>query len=479
MRWPTLHTLAGEPSMVGADCSDWTELSLQRIAELDPRIGAFLHVVGDGPDRDFGSGRLAGVPVAVKDNIAVQNMPLTCGSCILAGYVSAYNATVVSRMIAEGAFVVGKTNLDEFGMGSSTEFSAIKPCYNPWDPNCVPGGSSGGSAAAVAAGLVPVALGSDTGGSSRQPAAFCGIVGFKPSYGAVSRFGLVAYGSSLDQVGIMGTRVGDVATVFDVIHGPDDRDQTVLDVFPPARKPSNVPRRIGIVSEWIDHPSLETEQKDAVLRTAEACRDLGMSIDLISVPDLNEAVIPAYYVSACAEAGSNLARFDGVRYGPRGAIRDQGPVGLLRSTRDQLGDEVKLRLILGAFVLSSGHYDQFYGKAQVLRSQLAHEFSRVFSQYDALLTPVVPTRAFRHGEFGDDPLQMKLADLYTVTANLIGVPALSLPVSVEGGLPTAVQLMAERGTDRDLLALADELETGLQFDPEQCPLASRGPLAGL
>lgn len=475
MRWPAIPSLINESTTVRTKYTDWMDLSQQRIAELDPQIGAFLHVTGNKATRPPNSGRLSGVPVAVKDNIAVQDMPMTCGSQILAGHVPTYNASVVSRLVAEGANVIGKTNLDEFGMGSSTEFSSIKPCRNPWNPDRVPGGSSGGSASAVAAALVPVALGSDTGGSSRQPAAFCGVVGFKPSYGAVSRFGLVAYGSSLDQVGIMGTRVSDVAAVFDVIQGPDGRDQTMMIKIPPTYNPSNRPLRIGIVSEWIDHPSLELEQKRAVEKTAEVCCDLGMSIDFISIPNLDETVIPAYYVSACAEAGSNLARFDGVRYGPRGKELNQGYEGLLQSTREQFGDEVKLRTLLGAFVLSSGYYDQFYAKAQILRSQLASEFSRAFSNIDALLTPVVPTRAFRRGELVDDPLQMKLADLYTVTANLIGAPALSLPVSIEGGLPTAVQLMMARGADYDLLGLAEKLESELQFDPDKCPFTGMGP----
>ncbi|MDD2717968.1 MAG: Asp-tRNA(Asn)/Glu-tRNA(Gln) amidotransferase subunit GatA [Candidatus Wallbacteria bacterium] len=436
------------------------------IGSLDEKLGAFLHLDKSPSCSD---GKISGLPVAVKDNIAVLGMPLTCASRVLEGHYPAVEATAVKRIRAEGALIAGKTNMDEFAMGSSTENSAFKLSRNPWDLERVPGGSSGGSAAAVASGMVPVALGSDTGGSVRQPAAFCGIAGFKPSYGAVSRYGLVAYGSSLDQIGIMAAAVSDIKRIFDMIRGPDGFDETVAEksFFSEDRPDRKV--RIGIVEEYLHHPSLEPE----ILRAMEAAREkavaLGADVLPVKLPMLDETVIPAYYLTACAEASSNLGRYDGIRYGARSVKFPADLDELVFSTRNLFGPEVKLRIMLGTFVLRAGHYDQYYGRAQAARRKISCGLAESFTKVDFLLTPVFPTRAFKIGEFTSDPIKMKLADEFTVTANLAGIPAISLPVGVDGGLPTSVQLMGPRFSDLRLLEFAAELESMLKFDASLCP----------
>jgi len=458
-RWPALAEIARTGS-------EAVEASRRRIDALDDELGTVLWRSGAAAE---------GVPVLVKDNIAVAGLPLTCGSKILEAYVAPYDATVVERLRAAGYAVVGKSNMDEFAMGSSTEMSAYRPCRNPWDTTRVPGGSSGGSAAAVAAGLVPVALGSDTGGSGRQPAAFCGVIGFKPSYGRVSRYGLVAYGSSLDQIGVLATRVADAREVIGVIAGPDGRDETLVSGEEGSGKR---PTRVGVVVEYGDHPAVEPAIRSAVARAVEACRAKGFEVVEVSLPCLDETVIPAYYLTATAEAGSNLARYDGVRYGSRGAAEAETQDELVRGTRALFGAEVKLRILLGTFVLRAGHYDQYYGRAQAARRRIAAGLAGAFEGVDVLLTPTAPTRAFGVGELVDDPVAMKLADLFTVTANLAGLPALSLPVGVDGGLPTAVQVMGPRFGDEAVLEVAEALESELAFPYEQCPAMGRGPAVG-
>lgn len=479
-RWPKLSAIAdaGGPQ----DPFSAAACSFARIEELDSELGSFIAVSGRdearaGLEEDGRRPRgLLGVPIAVKDNIAVHGMPMTCGSRVLEGFVPPSDATVVERLRNAGAVIVGKTNMDEYAMGSSSETSAYSSCKNPWDTGRVPGGSSGGSAAAVAAGLVPLALGSDTGGSVRQPAAFCGLVGFKPSYGAVSRFGLVAYGSSLDQIGFLGTRVADVEAVFGAVRGRDGRDDTVEDSAE-GRAGRGTPHRpvIGLVREYVGNSSIDSAQACALRRAADECKAAGLAVIELSLPSLDEVVVPAYYLTACAEASSNLARFDGVRYGIRDPEATESVDQLVRAARARFGAEVKLRILLGTFVLRSGHYEHYYGRAQAARKQIAADFSRAFEDVDFLLTPTAPTQAFKIGELTDDPVQMKLADLFTVTANLAGLPAISLPVDLTGGLPTAVQLMAPRRSDEALLTFAEELEGRFGFDPSQCPFARRGP----
>lgn len=411
------------------------------------------------------SSPLYGVPFAVKDNIAVAHQPLTCGSRILDGYVSPYSATVIDRLEDAGAILIGKTNLDEFAMGSSTENSAFGPTRNPAAPGVVPGGSSGGSAAAVAAGIVPIALGSETGGSVRQPAAFCGVVGVKPTYGRVSRYGLVAFGSSLDQIGILSSDVAGAAVVLRVISGRDQRDATSVDA--PVPDLPGVPASLrGVV---IGRPR-EYFPDDLDPRIAERCAlacdrlaRLGAEVRDVSLPHTALAV-PVYYIVAPAEASSNLARFDGVRYGLRATDAD-GLSGMYQSTRARgFGPEVTRRIMLGTYVLSTGYYDAYYKKAMQVRSLIAGDFRRVFdSGVHALFTPTTPTPAFPHGS-KSDPYEMYLSDIFTCTANLAGVPAMSLPIGRMDGLPVGGQLMCAHFDERTMLTIAGALEASLGAD---------------
>lgn len=390
-----------------------------------------------------GGGLLGGAWVAVKDNIATLELPTTCGSRILEGFVSPFEATAVRRMRAAGGRVLGKTNMDEFGMGSSTENSAWGPTLNPIDTGRVPGGSSGGSAAAIAAGYVSMALGSDTGGSVRQPAAFCGVVGLKPTYGRVSRYGLVAYASSLDQVGTLGRTVDDAALLLEAIGGADPRDATSAEAAPFSAALGDADVEgltIGLPDEY--WPDRMDPAMRAQLDTARgALESAGASVKRVSLPS-TELAIPCYYVLAPAEASSNLSRYDGVRYGLR---RPGGELAeMVRHTRSEgFGAEVKRRIMVGTFALSAGYYDAYYGAAQRVRRRIAADFERAFDDgVDLLLTPTTPTPAFKLGEKTDDPLEMYLQDVYTVTANLAGLPAMSVPVGTVGALPVGAQLIA-------------------------------------
>jgi aspartyl-tRNA(Asn)/glutamyl-tRNA(Gln) amidotransferase subunit A len=397
-------------------------------------------------------GPLAGVPVAVKDNITTVDLPTTCASRLLDGYRPPYDATCIRRLRAADALVFGKTNLDEFAMGSSTEFSAFGPTRNPHDRTRVPGGSSGGSAAAVAAGIVPAALGSDTGGSVRQPAAFCGVVGLKPTYGRISRYGLVAFASSLDQIGVFGATVADAARVYAAIAGPDPRDATSLpEAAPPVDTPRASVRRIGVVRECFP-PTLDSAVATLCRRAVERWQDAGIEVVEVSVPSLPYAV-PTYYILATAEASANLARYDGVRYG----VRAPGATQLdevYERTRALFGPEVKRRIILGTYVLSAGYYEAYYARAQRMRARLTAELEAALREVDALFLPTAPTPAFRLGERLDDPLAMYLADVFTVPANLAGLPALSFPVGRAGVLPVGGQLVGRRGDEATVITLA-------------------------
>ena len=405
---------------------------------------------------------LAGVPVAIKDNIATLTLPTSCGSRILEGYVSPYEATAVTRMRRAGAVVVGKTNCDEFAMGSSTENSAFGPTRNPLDPARVPGGSSGGSAAAVAAGVVPIALGSETGGSVRQPAAFCGIVGVKPTYGRVSRHGLVAFASSLDQVGVFGRTVNDAALALEVIAGRDTLDSTTSDLPTAAyRGAVNAPLKgivIGRPKEYFPE-HLDARIRAHCDRALEALRERGAIIRDVSLPHTDLA-IPVYYIIAPAEASSNLARFDGVRYGLR--IAGDGLKGMYEATRSQgFGPEVTRRILLGTYVLSAGYYDAYYTKAQEVRGQIAEDFRSVFaSGVDLLFTPTTPTTAFPLGAKAD-PYEMYLSDIFTATANLAGIPAMSLPIGRSEGLPVGGQFLASHFDEHRMFSAAFALERAL------------------
>ena len=414
-------------------------------------------------------GPLAAMPIAVKDNIVTVEQPTTCGSRILEGYVSPYNATVIERLRAAGAMIAAKTNLDEFAMGSSTEHSAYGRVKHPLDPSRVPGGSSGGSAALVAAGVVPAALGSETGGSVRQPASFCGVVGVKPSYGRVSRYGLVAFGSSLDCISVFGRTVDDAARVLGVISGVDPLDATTLD-----RPPLRVPERltdlrgltVGLPEEYFP-TDLDAGVAAGLRRAADRMAQLGATVREVSLPNAGYAV-PTYYIIAPAEAAANLARYDGVRYGPRRIGREGDIQSLYRATRGEgFGPEVQRRILVGTYVLSAGYYDAYYKKAQQVRALIADDFQRVFaSGVDLLLTPTTPTPAFKAGEKTDDPVAMYLADVFVCSMSLAGLPALSLPAGKAAGLPIGAQLVAPHFGEERLLAVARLLESNLDADEE-------------
>ena len=406
------------------------------------------------------TGVLYGMPVAVKDNICTLEFTTSCGSRILEGYRSPYEATAVAKLKAAGALIAGKTNCDEFAMGSSTEHSAYGRVLHPLDKTRVPGGSSGGSAALVAAGAVPAALGSETGGSVRQPAAFCGVVGIKPTYGRVSRYGLVAFGSSLDQIGVFGRSVHDAARVLSVISGRDPRDATCED-RDPLRLPT-VPESlqgfvIGLPREYFP-PELDPAVRRACDRAVRHLKDLGAAVREVSLPHTPYAV-PTYYVIAPAEASSNLARYDGVRYGPRfdghADLRS-----LYRTTRGQgFGPEVRRRILVGTYVLSSGYYDAYYRRAQQMRSLIAQDFRNVWDRgVDLLFTPTVPTPAFKAGEKLADPIAMYMSDIFTVTANLAGLPAMSLPIGRAKGLPLGGQLIGQAFLEDEMIEAAYALE---------------------
>ncbi|HEU4473406.1 MAG TPA: Asp-tRNA(Asn)/Glu-tRNA(Gln) amidotransferase subunit GatA [Gemmatimonadales bacterium] len=414
-------------------------------------------------------GPLAALPIALKDNIVTLEEPTTCGSRILEGYVSPFTATAVNRLREAGAIIAGKTNMDEFAMGSSTEHSAYGRVKHPIDPARVPGGSSGGSAAVVAAGVVPVALGSETGGSVRQPASFCGVVGMKPSYGRVSRYGLVAFGSSLDCISVLSRNVDDAGRVLSVMSGHDPLDATTL-----ARPPMPVPEpladltglRIGLPREY--YPAdLDGGVAAALRRTREAIQDLGGEICEVSLPHSPYAV-PTYYIVAPAEAAANLARYDGVRYGPR-KVGPEGDIrSLYRATRGEgFGAEVRRRILVGTYVLSAGYYDAYYRKAQRVRALIADDFTRAFaSGVDLLLTPTTPTPAFRAGEKTDDPVAMYLADVFVCPISLAGLPAVSIPVGRSEGLPVGAQLVAPFMEDERLLAAAAAIERSVPAEAE-------------
>ena len=428
------------------------------LAALSESQASALEVPSDG-------GRLAGVPIAVKDNLATTEFPTTCGSKILEGYRSPYEATVVRRLKEAGAVIVGKTNLDEFAMGSSTENSAYGPVRNPRDSTRVPGGSSGGSAAAVAAGIVPGALGSDTGGSVRQPASFCGVVGVKPTYGRVSRYGLVAFASSLDQVGMFGTTVADAVELLQVVAGHDPRDSTSVDRpvpdFLEEREAGADGLVVGVPSEYFGD-ALEAGVQARCQAALDALEANGAQIREVSLPNTVYS-LAAYYVIANAEASSNLARFDGVRYGVRDSAGAELGEMYERTRTAGFGPEVKRRILLGTFALTAGYHDQYYGRAQAARNLVAADFEMAFAGgVDVLFTPTSPTVAFPIGERVQNPLQMYLADVFTVTANLAGLPALSVPVGVSEGLPVGGQLIAPKWGEATLFRAAFALESAME-----------------
>ena len=447
-----------------------------RIAQLDGNVKAFLAVTKElaleqaravDAKRKKGQqlGVLAGVPIALKDNIQLKGVETTCASKILKGHIAAYNATVTERLLAADAVIVGKTNLDEFAMGSSTENSAFQKTTNPWDQACVPGGSSGGSAAAAAAGMCAFSLGSDTGGSIRQPAAFCGVVGLKPTYGLVSRYGLVAFASSLDQIGPFTRTVEDAELALSVIGGHDPKDTTsALNAPAPVSAPARSLKglRIGLPKEYFIaglDPEVEKSVRDAVA----VLKDLGAEIKEVTLPHTKYA-IATYYIIAPSEASSNLARFDGIRYG----FLDRGATNLLETyemTRGAaFGPEVKRRIMLGTYALSSGYYDAYYSKAQRVRTLMANDFKEVFKQVDLIAAPTTPTPPFRFGEKTNDPIAMYLSDIFTIPSNMAGNASVSIPCGLsKAGLPIGLQLIADVFQEAKMLSAAKAYEAVKPF----------------
>ncbi|MEN1760942.1 Asp-tRNA(Asn)/Glu-tRNA(Gln) amidotransferase subunit GatA [Anoxynatronum sibiricum] len=456
-----------------------TAAALERIAATEPKVKAYLTVCdaaaleqADRLDRQLAAGEplgpLAGVPVALKDNMCTDGILTTCASKMLADFVPPYDATVTSQLQAAGAVIVGKTNLDEFAMGSTTENSAFQVTSNPWDLARVPGGSSGGSAAAVAAGTVSLALGSDTGGSIRQPAAFCGVVGLKPTYGLVSRYGLIAFASSLDQIGPMTKNVKDCALALDVLAGHDRRDASSLQYAPTASYTAGLEAPLtGMKAAFpkeYRQEGIDPEIRRVMEETAATLESLGVVIEEVSLP-YSDAGLSAYYLISSAEASSNLARFDGIRYGYRPESFENLEELMLKTRSEAFGSEVKRRIMLGTYALSSGYYDAYYHRAQLLRNQIREQFTTIFSTYDLVLGPVTPALPYVQGEKTDNPLEMYLGDIFTVDVNLAGLPALSLPGGFsKSGLPVGVQFIGGHLQESKLLHVAYQLEQTLGLD---------------
>jgi aspartyl-tRNA(Asn)/glutamyl-tRNA(Gln) amidotransferase subunit A len=476
-----LHSLSLQQAsglLAKGQCSseELVKAVLQRIGDVDGSIQAYVSVDADSAlaqareaDRRRAAGGnadpLLGLPIAVKDVLNVEGQPCTCGSRILEGYTSPYDATCIARLRARGAIFLGRVNMDEFAMGSSTENSAFKVTRNPWKLDCVPGGSSGGSAAAVAADEALAALGTDTGGSIRQPAAFCGCVGLKPTYGRVSRYGLTAYASSLDQAGPITKTVSDAALLLGAMAGHDPMDSSTVNQPVPdyslALRPDLKGMKLGLPKEYFVE-GMDPQVEKAVRAAVEQCKALGAEIVEVGLPHTKYA-IATYYVIATAEASANLARFDGVRYGKR--VEGEDPIDQYGKTRAAgFGEEVKRRIILGTYVLSSGYYDAYYLRAQKVRTLIRNDFLKAFETCDALLTPVAPTVAYRIGEKTDNPLQMYLGDIFTATANLAGICGLSVPCGfADGGLPIGLQILGPGFKEENILRVGHAYEQATEW----------------
>ena len=448
-----------------------------RINEIDSTLNTFTTVISEQAlkkaeyiDNQRASGEdlppLAGIPIAVKDNLCTKGVRTTCASKILENFIPPYESTVTERLLNSGAVMIGKTNMDEFAMGSSTETSAFGPTLNPWNINKVPGGSSGGSAASVAAGLCFGSLGSDTGGSIRQPASFCGVVGMKPTYGRVSRWGLIAFASSLDQVGPFANNVSDVAEILQVISGKDSYDSTTVDLPVPnylkSLSKSIKGLKIGLIDNCFEHEGLASDVKQSVLGAASLLEKLGAEITNITCPRFNDG-IATYYVIAPSEASANLARYDGVKYG----FRSEDEKSLIEMTSKSralgFGSEVKRRILIGTYALSAGYVEAYYKKAQQVRTLISKDFSDAFKKVDILLAPTSPTTAFGSGENVDNPMAMYLSDLLTIPANLAGLPAISVPCGFDKtGLPIGLQLIGNVFDEAKLLQVASQYENAAQ-----------------
>lgn len=447
-----------------------------RIEEKEKDVQAFITTTLDEAEekaekidakrKEKSVGPFAGIPIGIKDNLCTKGVKTTCASKMLENFVSPYDATVVEKLEESGIISLGKLNMDEFAMGSSTENSAMQITHNPWNLNKVPGGSSGGSAAAVAANLVPWALGSDTGGSIREPASFCGVVGLKPTYGLVSRYGLVAFASSLDQVGPITKDVRDCAMLLNLIAGHDEKDSTSYDMekkdYTESLEKDIKGLKIGVPKEFFGE-GINKEVKEKLEEAIEKYKEMGAIVEECSL-DVAQYALATYYIIACAEASSNLGRFDGIRYGYRAKDYTDLNELFVNSRSEAFGDEVKRRIILGTYVLSSGYYDAYYKKAQKVRTFVKKEFDKNFAKYDVLLTPVAPTTAFNIGEKSNNPLEMYLADICTVSINIAGVPAISIPCGVDkSGMPIGMQLIGNRFNEETILNAAYAFEQKEKF----------------
>ena len=469
----TVHELVEKLKNKELTVTEINKAYIDRINDREKDVQAFITLLTEEALKEAESiekkenlSELAGIPIGIKDNICTKNIKTTCASKMLENFVSPYDATVVEKLESKGLITLGKLNLDEFAMGGSTEYSAFKVTKNPWNLKTVPGGSSGGSAAAVAANLVPWALGSDTGGSIRQPASFCGVVGLKPTYGLVSRYGLVAFASSLDQIGPITKDVKDAAILLNVIAGHDEKDTTSEKIndkdYTKCLKNDVKGLKIGIPKEYFSD-GINVEVKAKLEETIEKYRQLGAEVEEFSL-SIADYALATYYIIACAEASSNLGRFDGIRYGYRTKNFSNLKDIYKNSRSEAFGSEVKRRIILGTYVLSSGYYDAYYKKAQQVRTLVQKEFNDAFKKYDILLTPTAPTAAFEIGAKSNNPLEMYLADICTVPVNIAGLPAISVPVGVDNnGMPIGMQLIGNKFEEEKILNAAYTLEQEIKF----------------
>lgn len=479
----TVHELMEKMANKELNSEEVTKAYVEKINEKEKDVNAFITTLCDEAlvkakeidekkEKGDEKSSLAGIPIGIKDNICTKGIKTTCASKMLEDFVSPYNATVTEKLLSENLIDLGKLNMDEFAMGASTEYSYFKKTSNPWNLSCVPGGSSGGSAAAVAANLVPWALGSDTGGSIRQPASFCGVVGLKPTYGLVSRYGLVAFASSLDQIGPITKDVRDAAILLNVIAGHDERDTTSYEVsekdYTKALKNDVKGMKIGVPKEFFAE-GINDEVKAKLEEAIAKYKEMGAEVEEFSL-DIAKYSLAAYYIIACAEASSNLGRFDGIRYGHR-TENYTNLKELYRNSRSEgFGAEVKRRIILGTYVLSAGYYDAYYKKAQQVRTLVKNEFSKAFEKYDVLLTPTSPNVAFEIGTKSNNPLEMYLADICTVSVNIAGLPAISIPCGVNGdNMPIGMQLIGNKFEEDKILNVAYAFEQEYKFRDKYKP----------
>lgn len=477
----TVHELQDKIKNQELTVEEINKAYIDRISKKEKDVQAFVTVL-DNIDEQVNNSKkiddnLAGIPIGIKDNICTKGIKTTCASKMLENFVSPYNATVTEKINSKGMVTLGKLNMDEFAMGGSTEYSAFKVTKNPWDLTRVPGGSSGGSAAAVAANMVPWALGSDTGGSIRQPASLCGVVGLKPTYGLVSRYGLVAFASSLDQIGPITKDVTDSAILLNVIAGHDEKDTTSSNKEKIDYTKSLIKDvkglKIGVPKEFYGE-GINIEVKEALNKAVEKYKQMGAEIEEFSLDIANHS-LAAYYIIACAEASSNLGRFDGIRYTYKSPNATSLKEIYKKSRSEAFGDEVKRRIILGTYVLSSGYYDAYYKKAQQVRTLVMEEFNKAFKKYDVIITPTSPTTAFKIGEKSNNPLEMYLADICTVSINVAGLPAISIPCGVDSkGLPIGMQIIGNKFEEETILKAAYAYEQEIKFRENYKPTFNGG-----